>query len=151
MIVSPTLLPVRDTAIHEAAHFVIGQSLGIPCQPPIISQDRQSGYVQPDLQPLPPGTNKAVFLAQFDPQQVRKAAMSRAVFCLAGFAAEARLQHSHWAAHRIIGGGSSDLQQAQTALADAGCTEADLWICWQRARLAVDRHWQAIMDLAGTL
>ena len=104
LIVSPAILPTRDIAVHEAGHFVVGQSFGIPCQPPVISGDRRSGFVQPDLQPLPPGTNKASFLAQFDSQQVRKAAMARAVFCLAGFAAESRLSHSHWAAHRIIGG-----------------------------------------------
>lgn len=58
MIVSPLLLPKRDTAIHESAHFIIGQSLGIPVADPVISPDRQSGHVATRLDPLPPETDR---------------------------------------------------------------------------------------------
>lgn len=151
MIVSPSLLPKRDTAIHESAHFIIGQAVGIPVADPVIAPDRQSGHVATRLDPLPPGTDKAAFLAQFEPHQVREAAMKRAVFCLAGLAAESALNRSHWGEHRIIGAGTSDLKQAQRALKDAKCSEADLWICWHRARRAVDRNWTAICEMAKSL
>jgi len=151
LIVAPSLLPKRDVAVHEAAHFIVAQSLGIPVETPVISPDRQSGHVATRLDPLPPGTDKAAFLAQYPPDQVRKAAMARAVFCLSGLAAETLLSRSHWAEHRIVAGGTSDLQQAKTALQDAWCTDADLWICWHRARRAVDKNWTAICEMARSL
>jgi hypothetical protein len=151
LIVSTSVLPSRCTPTHEAAHFVVGQTLGIPVADPVVGPDRRSGHVATLLQPLAPETDKRAFLAQFPPALVRKTAMARAVFCFAGLAAEAHLCRSHWAAQRIVAGGHTDLMQAQDALRDAACDDADLWICWQRARLAVERDWIAIRALAKTL
>lgn len=150
MIVSPSILPTRDISVHESGHYIIGQSLGIPCKPPEISADRQSGHVATDVEPLPDGTTKAEWIGRFPPDLVRKVAMARATMSLAGCAAECHLNRSPWAHHRIVCGGD-DLDNAQAVLADAGCSDADLWICWQRARLAVERQWQAIVELARTL
>lgn len=150
MIVSPAILPTRDIAVHEAGHFVVGQSFGMPVLPPVISDDRQSGYVAVDIEPMPPDTDRKAFFSRIEPTLLRKLAMRRAVFCLSGYAAECRLARSHWGANRIVCGGS-DLALAKQALDDAGCNDSDLYICWQRARLAVDRHWSAISEMARKL
>lgn len=150
LIVGAHVLPRRDIAIHEAGHFVIGKALGLPVQPPEIAADRQSGFVATDVLPLPAGTNRAALIASYPREIVQGCAITRAVMCFAGYAAEARLCRSHWAAHRIIAAGTTDLDNAMEALTDAGI-EDQLFDVWQLARDAVDQHWHEIYRYAQDL
>ena len=150
LIVATHVLPRRDIAVHEAGHFVIGKALGLPVQPPVIAADRQSGFVGTGVAPLPAGTDRAALIATYPKEIVQGCAISRAAMCFAGYAAEARLCRSHWAAHRIIGAGTSDLDNALEALTDVGI-EDQLFDVWLLARDAVDQHWHQIYEYAQSL
>lgn len=150
LIVATHVLPRRDIAVHEAGHYVVGKALGLPVKAPVIAADRMSGYVATDVAPLPAGTDRAALIANYPKEIVQGCAISRAAMCFAGYASEARLCRSHWAAHRIIGAGTSDLDNALEALTDAGI-EDQVFAVWHIARDAVDASWHEIFDLAKRL
>lgn len=150
MIVSPRVLATHDIAIHEAGHFIIGQKLRLPVQPPVIAADRKSGFVPLAYAPQPPDFDRQAFIASMPRDELVDTAIAQTCMLLAGYAAEARLCRSHWAAHRIIGAGTSDVESAISTLKVAGMDDL-LFDIWQMARGCVDDHWHEIYDYAKTL
>lgn len=143
-----SFLPVRNFAVHEAAHYLIGKRFNLPVLEPEVFADGSGGRVALDR---PQIERTAATTADEDIPQEVMAKAARQVCCmyLAGHAAEAIAAGAD--TDHIIGRRTPDLYNAGEILEKCGLPDSILEEGWRDAVRILREMWPAVVDLARTV
>ena len=142
---SQSFLPVRNFAIHEAAHYVIGVGFGLPMNVPEVFRNGTGGRTAID-QPTLKASSAGAVIEDFSSDQCKWAATRMSAVCLAGCAAEAIAANVDTSI--IIGSHTEDLRQAVECIRKVGQSDLLLQDAWRLAVKMLRHAWPMVLEIA---
>ena len=142
---SESFLPVRNFAVHEAAHYVVGVGFGLPMLCPEVFRDGSGGRAPLD-QPALEASSANVVREDISSDQFKWAATRVGAMLLAGCAAEAIAAKVDTSC--IIGSRSQDLRLAVETIRNAGQPDLLLQDAWRLSVKMLFHAWPMVLEIA---